>query len=264
VIPVRRFEGDFHLMMATQRGLVKKTPLADYSRPRQGGIIGINLEDGDTLISVALTKPGDEVVLSSKNGMAIRFAETDARSMGRNTKGVKGIKLKAGDDLVGMVVADPDGYLLTVCENGFGKRTPFGPNTVSDEPEGEDAAEPAEEALEPEGAEPAEGEEEETRDRSQMRYRRQRRGGGGVHDIRTGDRNGPVVGVASVREGDDVMLITAQGMVTRMTVSEIRVVGRNTKGVRVMNLGDGDTVASLAKIAREEVGDVPEDAAPQP
>jgi DNA gyrase subunit A len=265
VIPVRRFEGDFHLMMATQRGLVKKTPLADYSRPRQGGIIGINLEDGDTLISVVMTKPGDEVVLSSRKGMAIRFAETDARSMGRNTKGVKGIRLKAGDELVGMVVADPDGYLLTVAENGYGKRTPFGPNTVSDEPEPEEGAEAVDEAPEPEAAEPAEGDEEETKDRSAMRYRRQRRGGGGVRDIRTGERNGPVVGVASVREADDVILITAQGMVTRMTVSEIRVVGRNTKGVRVMNLGDDDKVASLAKIAREEIGDVPEEAsAPEP
>src|SRR5262249_58912951 len=102
---------------------------------------------------------------------------------------------------------------------GFGKRTPFGPNTVSDEPEGENGAEPAEEAPEPEAAEPGEGEEEETRDRSQMRYRRQRRGGGGVHDIRTGDRNGPVVGVSSVREGEGAMLITAQATVTRLTVS---------------------------------------------
>ncbi len=163
-----------------------------------------------------------------------------------------------------MVVADPDGYLLTVSENGYGKRTPFGPNTVSDEPEPEDGAEAVEEAPEPEASEPAEGEEEETKDRSAMRYRRQRRGGGGVRDIRTGERNGPVVGVLAVGVGDDVMLITAQGMVTRMAVGEIRVVGRNTKGVRVMNLGEGDTVASLAKIAREEIGDVADEAPSEP
>src|SRR5262249_26178757 len=128
VIPVRDFGGDFHLLMATRRGLVKKTALQEYSRPRQGGVIGISLDEGDTLIDVALVKPGDEVVLGTRRGMAIRFDEADARAMGRNTRGVKGISLAAGDEVVGMVVADPDGYLLTVCENGYGKRTPFGAN----------------------------------------------------------------------------------------------------------------------------------------
>src|SRR5260370_13872644 len=126
LIAVRHFDAVRQLMMATRRGLVKKTPLEHYSRPRQGGIIGINLEDGDTLMDVVLTKTGDEIVLSTRNGMAIRFSESDARAMGRNTKGVKGINLSAGDELVGMVVADPEGFLLTVCENGYGKRTPFG------------------------------------------------------------------------------------------------------------------------------------------
>lgn len=246
VIPVRDFEGDRHLIMATRRGLVKKTPLADYSRPRQGGIIGINLDDGDTLIDVALTQPGDEVVLSTRFGMAIRFSESDARSMGRATRGVKGINLQSDDEVVGMVVADPDGFLLTVCENGYGKRTPFGPNTADDAAE-EEAAE-----AEPEpAAEDGNGDEAESR--SGMRYRKQRRGGKGLRDIRTSERNGPVVGVVAVRAGDDIMLITAQGMVNRTHVDEIRVVGRNTQGVRVMNLKEGDTIASLAKVAREEI-----------
>ena len=112
VIPVREFEPGSFLLMATRQGLVKKTDLMEYSRPRAGGIIGINLEEGDALIDVCLTKPGDEVVLSTQNGMAIRFSEADARSMGRNTTGVWGIKLVGGDVLVGMVVADPDGFLL--------------------------------------------------------------------------------------------------------------------------------------------------------
>jgi DNA gyrase subunit A len=254
VIPVRRFTADHYLLMATRRGLVKKTALEEYSRPRSGGIIGINLDEGDTLIKVVLTQAGDEVVLSTRQGMAIRFDQAQARAMGRNTRGVKGITLSEGDELVGMVVADPEGYLLTVCENGHGKRTPFGANVAGEEvaePEGE---EPAEEATEePPTEEPGEElEGEAAKDRSNMRYRKQRRGGKGVRDIRTTERNGPVVGVEAVREGDDVMLITAQGMVNRTHVREIRIVGRNTQGVRIMELREGDEIASFAKVAKEE------------
>jgi DNA gyrase subunit A len=249
VIPVRRFEGDRHILLATRRGVVKKTALSEYSRPRQGGIIGISLDEGDTLIQAVLTQPGDEVVLSTRNGMAIRFDEADARAMGRNTRGVRGINLSASDELVGMVVADVEGFLLTVCENGYGKRTPFGANVAGDPVEEE---EPAEEAPEPAadgGDEPA-AEAEVVR--SGMRYRKQRRGGKGVRDIRTSERNGPVIGIQSVREDDDVMLITTQGMVNRTHVREIRVVGRNTQGVRIMDLNEGDKIASFAKIAKEE------------
>jgi DNA gyrase subunit A len=237
--------------MATRRGQIKKTALQEYSRPKSGGIIGISLDEGDTLIDVALTQPGDEVVLSTRHGMAIRFDEAQARSMGRNTRGVRGIALQEGDEVVGMVVADPQGYLLTVCENGYGKRTPFGANVAGEEvieAEGEEPVdEPAEEAAEEPAAE------ESAPDRSGMRYRKQRRGGKGVRDIRTTERNGLVVGVAAVRNGDDIMLMTTQGMVNRTHVNEIRVVGRNTQGVRIMNLNEGDKIASLAKVAREEV-----------
>jgi len=251
VIPVRRFEGDRHILLATHRGVVKKTALAEYSRPRQGGIIGISLDEGDTLIQAVLTQPGDEVVLSTRNGMAIRFDEADARAMGRNTRGVRGINLAANDELVGMVVADADGFLLTVCENGYGKRTPFGAN-VAGEPVEEE--EPAEEATEPPADVSGEPAAEAEVVRSGMRYRKQRRGGKGVRDIRTSERNGPVIGIQSVREDDDVMLITAQGMVNRTHVREIRVVGRNTQGVRIMDLNEGDKIASFAKIAKEEEG----------
>jgi DNA gyrase subunit A len=261
VIPVRHFEENVFLLMATKNGLVKKTELAEYSRPRQGGVIGINLEDGDTLIDVALVRAGDEVVLSTRNGMAIRFSEADARPMGRNTKGVRGIKLVRADEVVGMVVADPEGQLLTVCENGYGKRTPFGAHTadIGEEVDGEvegDVPEPIEveapeEAAGGEGEPGPEGEE-----RSTMRYRRQRRGGKGVKDIRTSDRNGQVVGVLPVRDSDDLMLITLQGMVTRIKASEIRVTGRNTQGVRVINPNEGDKLASVAKVAREEDAEV--------
>jgi DNA gyrase subunit A len=249
LIPVRRFDAGGHLIMATCRGQVKKTALEEYSRPKSGGIIGISLDEGDTLIDVVLTRPGDEVVLCTRNGMAIRFDEANARAMGRNTRGVKGINLQGDDEVVGMVVADPEGFLLTVCENGYGKRTPFGANTAGAEaPETEETSEDGEPGAPVTG----EGEEEGAGERSAMHYRKQRRGGKGIRDIRTSERNGRVVGVVSVRDADDVMLITTGGMVNRTHVREIRVVGRNTQGVRIMNLNEGDKIASIAQVAREE------------
>jgi DNA gyrase subunit A len=198
---------------------------------------------------VVLTRAGDQVILSTRQGMAIRFDEADARAMGRNTRGVKGIDLREGDEVVGLVVADPEGYLLTVCENGYGKRTPFGANLAVEEPEGAEGGESEEPAAEtPETPEGEEG----TKDRSGMRYRKQRRGGKGLRDIRTSERNGPVIGVVAVRDGDDIMLITTGGMVNRTHVDEIRVIGRNTQGVRVMNLNEGDKIVSIAKLARED------------
>jgi DNA gyrase subunit A len=257
VIPVRRFDADRYLLMATRRGVVKKTALQEYSRPKAGGIIGISLDEGDTLIGVALTQPGDEIVLSTRQGMAIRFDEAQARAMGRNTRGVRGIALQGDDEVVGMVVADPQGYLLTVCEKGYGKRTPFGANLAGVEPPEAEAEEPVEEPA-AEAPESAGAEGEVVRERGQMRYRKQKRGGKGLHDIRTGERNGLVVGTLSVRDGDDIMLMTTQGMVNRTHVDEIRVVGRNTLGVRIMNLNDGDRIASIAKVAKEETAAQPE------
>ncbi|MEZ6142381.1 MAG: DNA gyrase subunit A [Zavarzinella sp.] len=262
VIPVRHFVADQYLLMATSKGLVKKTALEDYSRPRAGGIIGINLMEGDTLIKVVLIKTGDEVVLSTRQGNAIRFAESDARQMGRNTMGVRGIKLRADDEVVGMVVADPDGILLTVCENGYGKRTPFGPNTESS-PElegGDDDSETPETAPVEEVVETG----EEADERSSMRYRRQKRGGKGVKDIRTTARNGPVVGIVAVRDTDDVMLISKQGMINRTRSSEIRLTGRNTQGVRIINLSEGDKLSSIAIVAREEMDELDENLPDQP
>ncbi len=248
IIPVKTFEGseEFSLIMATRNGLVKKTPLSLYSNPRKGGIIGINLEEGDSLIQVALVRPSDEIVLVTRNGLAIRFDQADARDTGRNSKGVRGIKISEDDAVVGMVVADPEGYLLTLCEKGYGKRTPFGPNSAGDADDvvEDETTEEQEPVADENGEAPSPA--------SSMRYRKQRRGGKGVRDIRTGDRNGKVVGIMSVRDTDDIMIITNQGMVNRTHVAEIRTVGRNTMGVRVMNLKDDDKVASLAKIPHEE------------
>ncbi|VTU01222.1 dna gyrase subunit a : DNA gyrase subunit A OS=Pirellula staleyi (strain ATCC 27377 / DSM 6068 / ICPB 4128) GN=gyrA PE=3 SV=1: DNA_topoisoIV: DNA_gyraseA_C: DNA_gyraseA_C: DNA_gyraseA_C: DNA_gyraseA_C: DNA_gyraseA_C: DNA_gyraseA_C [Gemmataceae bacterium] len=260
IVPVREFVDGLNLLMATRKGTVKKTELMAYSNVRTNGIIGISLDDGDELIDVCLTKPGDEVVLSTRNGMAIRFSEADARAMGRNARGVKGIKLGKDDEIVGMVVADPDGLLLTVCENGYGKRTPFGANAdpaalaaATGEANGD---EPADAEAAP--AEPAEGDEPaDENDPSGMRYRLQRRGGKGVKDVKVTAKNGKVVSINSVRDGDEIMLITSQGMVTRSKVDDIRTVGRNTQGVRVMNLKDGDKLVTVAKVARDTVATDP-------
>jgi DNA gyrase subunit A len=260
VIPVRHLDAEavsaegLHLLMATRRGLVKKTSLDQYCRPKKGGIIGIALEEGDSLIGVVKVKPGDEVMLSTRRGMSIRFDEADARPMGRGTYGVKGISLVGEDEVVGVVVTAPDSMLLSVCANGYGKCTPFGANQVGDVSD----EEPTEEAIaevptvDTAAVIESDGEADGEEPRSGMFYRKQRRGGKGIRDIRTTERNGPVVGVVAVRSDDDVMLISAGGMVTRTHVNQIRVTGRNTQGVRLVNLKDGDTVSSVARIARED------------
>ena len=189
-----------------RRGLVKKTPLQQYSRPLRSGIIAIKLREGDALVDVVVTKPGDELVLSTARGMAIRFKESDARPMGRNSSGVKGIRLLGDDGVVGMVVADPEASLLTVCANGYGKRTPFGPN-LDVEPGGR-AADTAGTKRPDEGRPPPTGRVEEPSRRakrrrrrrgisSQRSYRTQRHGGKGLRDIKTTERNGPVIGAGA-------------------------------------------------------------------
>lgn len=254
IVPVREFAAGSHLLMATRQGTVKKTDLMAYSNVRAGGVIGLTLDEGDELINVALTKPGDEIILSTQKGMAIRFRESNARAIGRTGRGVRGIKLRKGDIVVGMVVADPEGLLLTVCESGYGKRTPFGVNTATpegDEVEGEEGDE-SEVSREPEASDP-EAEVESESDPSGMRYRLQNRGGFGVKDVKVTAKNGEVIGITSVKDGDEIMLITKDGMVTRSKVDTIRIVGRNTQGVKVMNLSDGDKIVSMAKVAQEKV-----------
>jgi DNA gyrase subunit A len=245
---VRDFDQpDHYLMMATRKGLVKKTELKAYSRPLKSGIIAIKLREDDELVDCAITQPGDEVVLATASGMAIRFNEADARPMGRNTSGVKGITLTEGDHLVGMVVADPDATLLTACLNGYGKRTPFGPNA-----EGEVASATGESETTSEitaESEPAETEEESS---SGFRYRTQNRGGKGLRDIKTTERNGPVIGIVPVKDEDELMMMTARGKIQRVKVSDFNVIGRNTQGVRIMSLEEGDTLAAIVRVPAEE------------
>lgn len=246
--PIRDFNKPDHcLLMATAGGIIKKTDLAAYSRPLKGGIIAIKLREGDELVDVVITKPNDEVVLSTANGMAIRFKESDARPMGRNSTGVKGISLAEGDKVVGMVVADPEASLLTVCANGYGKRTPFGPNLDAELPELDAEGEaPSEPAAEPE----SEGEEGDGVN-SQRSYRTQRRGGKGLRDIKTTDRNGPVIGLVRVSDGDEVMMISTRGKIQRVPVDDIKVIGRNTQGVRIMNLDETDRLVAVKRVPRD-------------
>ncbi|MDO5580525.1 MAG: DNA gyrase subunit A [Planctomycetia bacterium] len=271
------------LIMATKKGLVKKTKLSAYRRPLKSGLIAIKLKEGDELIDVCVCGPNDEIVLATAKGKVIRFRQSDVRPMGRNASGVKGISLRKGDHVVGMVVAAEDSTLLTLCANGYGKRTPFGPNApalnIPEPAEGlEDADENAEDSIladqenddinqnEPEVEEPetesaeAESEESETEDvNSNLSYRTQRRGGGGIIGIKTTDRNGPVVAISQVDDDDEVMMITARGLVQRIALDELRPMGRNTQGVCIMKLGNEDTLVSLNRIPKEDVNNGVED-----
>jgi DNA gyrase subunit A len=217
----------------------------------KSGIIAIKLREGDSLVDVVVAKPGDEIVLATAHGMAIRFKQSDARPMGRNSSGVKGIRLIGDDTVVGMVVADPNATLLTVCGNGYGKRTPFGPNleTEFDDELPEHGDESAD--NEPEAPEHAEGEESEDLS-SQRSYRTQRRGGKGLRDIKTTDRNGPVVGIVHVSDEDELLMMTGRGKIQRIAASDISIIGRNTQGVKIMSLDDDDTLVAVKRVPKEE------------
>ncbi|WP_146522227.1 DNA gyrase subunit A [Stieleria varia] len=231
-LPVRDFNQDgFYVTMATRSGLIKKTPLEQYSRPKRGGIIAIKLREGDELVDARVVGPGDELVLVTHGGMAIRFKESDSRPMGRNTSGVKGITLVGDDGVVGMVVADPEATLLTVCEKGYGKRTLFGPNAITEEGESENESESSS---------------------GSARYRTQRRGGKGLRDIRTSERNGPVIAITNVTDDDEIFLMTAKGKLQRIKAADVNVIGRNTQGVRIMSLDDGDSVIAAVRVPPEE------------
>jgi DNA gyrase subunit A len=263
--------GDFDqpnqfLMMATRKGLVKKTALKAYGRPLRGGIIAIKLREDDELVDVAITGPGNEVVLETNHGMAIRFNQARVRPMGRNTSGVKGISLRGDDILVGMVVADPEATLLTATANGYGKRTPFGPNGPAIEEQSESSEGEGDESsavAEPSDVE-ATGDEDEGS--SSQRYRTQNRGGKGIRDIKTTERNGPVIGIARITDEDEVLMITAGGKIQRIAAREISVIGRNTQGVRIMSLDEDDVLAAIVRVppedSVEESPESPEDRTP--
>ena len=267
-LAVRDFDQQgYYVVMATRSGLVKKTPLEQYSRPKRGGIIAIKLREGDELVDAKVVGPRDEVMLVTSKGMAIRFRESDARPMGRNTSGVKGIGLVGEDYVVGMVVTDPGATLLTVCENGYGKRTHFGPNADGSAAETEAAeteaaeTEAASEADDESGSDSEDGAAAaEVSTASGSRYRTQKRGGKGLRDIRTSDRNGKVIGIARVGQGDEIFMMTAKGKIQRIAADDINVIGRNTQGVRIMKVDDGDSLIAVVRVPAEEESPVEESA----
>lgn len=209
-IPVRDFQENLYLFMATSDGTVKKTALSEFANPRRGGIIAINLKENNSLIDVKLTDGKQEIILATKNGIAIRFKENEVRPIGRSGQGVRGIKLSQDDVLVGAEVVSPKDVFLTATENGYGKRTEVG------------------------------------------KYRLQSRGGKGVRNIKTTERNGFVVGIKKVSSDDEIMVMTEKGMAIRLFAKDVSIIGRNVSGVRLVRLEEGDRVAAIAVVAKEE------------
>jgi len=206
MICVKEFVETEHLVMGTKNGVVKKTNLADYKNYRKGGIIGINIDEGDDLISVKLTNGDDNIVIISRKGKSIRFPETDLRDQGRATRGVRGIRLGDDDYATSMEVVDPEGALLICGMNGQGKRTKFDEFPV------------------------------------------QKRGGSGVIAAKTSG----VAGALTVHESDEMMMLTQNGQAVRTKVADISIIGRNTKGVRCINLAEGDRLLGVARIVEVE------------
>jgi len=211
VIPVADFDHDYYLFMATRKGIVKKTSLAEFKTSRSSGLIALGLADGDELIRVHLTDGNQEIVLATRQGQAIRFHEREVRGMGRTARGVIGVRLEGEDRVVGMDVVQPGAHLLVATERGFGKRTPL------------------------------------------QEFRVQSRGGKGLKAISLTARNGLVSSVKVVREGDEVMCISAHGVIIRVSVDDVSVQGRYSQGVTLMRLEEGDRLVGMARVvAREE------------
>jgi DNA gyrase subunit A len=218
VLPIRDYEEDRYVFMATASGTVKKTPLPAFSRPRATGIIAVDLRGDDQLVDVALTDGDQDIMLLASNGKAIRFREADVRPMGRVAAGVRGIRLGAGEHVIALIIVG-EGDILTATGNGFGKRT-----AISD-------------------------------------YPIQGRGGMGVIAIQATERNGPLVGALQVDEDDEIVLISSSGTLVRTPVAEISVIGRNTQGVRLIRLDDGDTLVGMDTLPAED-GDAQGDSGP--
>jgi len=213
LLTVREWEEGRFVVMGTRKGVIKKTELAAFSNPRAGGIIAMGVEDDDSVIAVTTSDGSGQILIASRNGVAIRFDETDVRPMGRTAYGVRGLTLRDDDEVVAMEVLRPGTAVLTLTENGFGKRT-----AIDD-------------------------------------YRVTARGGVGIINIQTTERNGRVVGVASVAESDEVMFITQQGKMLRTSAGAISMIGRNTQGVRLIDMEPDDKAVSLARLEEQEEPD---------
>ncbi|MFZ3072549.1 MAG: DNA gyrase subunit A, partial [Thermodesulfobacteriota bacterium] len=210
-LPVREFNEGYFIVMGTSRGVIKKSDLMSFSNIRSGGLIAVNLDEGDSLIKARLTNGKNGIFLGTKKGMAIRFSEEDVREMGRQARGVRAIKLDKDDIVVGMeTVDDASMTMLTVTERGYGKRTEL------------------------------------------SEYRLQSRGGSGIINIKTSDRNGNVVAIAQVKDMDEIMITTDKGKIIRIEMKGVPIIGRNTQGVRLMDIDKEETLTGIAPIAEKE------------
>ena len=219
VLPIKQFDDDHFVFMATSQGTVKKTPLSAFSRPRASGIIALGLDTDDKLVGVALTDGTREIILSSSGGKSIRFNEEEVRPMGREATGVRGIKLAAGQELISLIVVG-DGLILTASANGYGKLTPL-----------ED-------------------------------FPQHGRGGQGVIALQTTERNGEMVAALQVNSEHELMMISSTGTLVRTPVGEISIVGRNTQGVRLIRLGEGERLTGVERI--DSLGEDPAGSEPPP
>lgn len=210
VIPIRRIDDEKYLIMATREGYIKKTSIEEYDNIHKNGLMAIGLGEGDELIGVELTNGNNEVIISTKEGMAIRFPEEDVRPMGRTAHGVKAITLNSGDKVIDMELVDESADLLMVSENGYGKRTPL------------------------------------------KEYRSQSRGGKGIITMKITDKTGPLAAIKVVHEDDEIMMITSDGIIIRLGVKGIPLQGRNTQGVTLMKVENGQRIVSLAKFESED------------
>lgn len=210
VIPVETFDSEHYLFFTTKCGISKRSDLASFAHIRKGGLIAVNLREDDELIGVRLTDGQQDIIMGTRNGMAIRFHESDVRVMGRTATGVKGITLGENDEVIGMGILEGDEDILVVTENGYGKRTPAGD------------------------------------------YRVQTRGGKGLITCNLTEKNGPIVALKPVTLDDDLMIITVSGVIIRTESSGISVTGRNTQGVRVIRINEGEKVATVARVMKEE------------
>ena len=222
VIPMRKFEEGKYLVMATKAGLVKKTPMEEYANVRKTGLVAITLRDDDELIEVKATDDTKDIMLVTKDGMCIRFKETDVRSTGRSSMGVRGMNLDPGDEVVAMQLNSQGDYLLVVSENGMGKRTAMSEFTC------------------------------------------QNRGGKGVKCYKITEKTGNVIGAKAVNEENEIMMITTEGIIIRITCAGISILGRITSGVKLINLDEGVTVASLAKVREKAEGNTESGSSEEP
>ena len=213
MVPVEDYKEGHFVLMATKSGTVKKTPLNEFSNRRKGGKRAITLVGDDELVGTTVTNGKKFVMLVSDAGKAAHFSESEVRSMGRSAQGVRGIKLDKSQNVISLIIPEEEATILTVSENGFGKRS------ISSD------------------------------------FRKTRRGAKGVIAMQTSERNGKLIGAAQVSDEDQVMLITNKGMLVRTKVSEINVIGRNTQGVTVIKLKEGENLISLAPVREEFIGE---------